>query len=240
MRNLIYYILPLILFNCAPQKPDPKNDKYDGSAPVLVLNEETVSVNEFNRRIENLPEFAGNKLRTIEAKRAHLTGVAQFEVLAAHAANTGLAKDPEVVSALKIALQESHQQQDVEVSTEEIDAQMMLRRKETRFGLIQKNTNCSLQNDLQPMDVKTRLNAIKALPGWVSFSTRLPETAIASEQALIATLKKIGDYKFVNLENDSCQVVILTKIEIQEGDRLQVETELRAQKKAAFLKTLKK
>lgn len=240
MPNAIYYILPMILLSCAPKKPDPKNDKHDGSAPVLILNDETISLNEFNRRIESLPDFAKSRLGTIEAKRVHLTGVAQFEVLAKYAAKIGLEKDPEVISALKTALQKSLRQPPVELTNEEIEQEMKRRKTEIRFGLLLNNADCFLQKELLSIKPAKRLDRIKAEVGIVSFSTRIKDDNLVSDQGTLEGLFVVGDHKMKKDKGERCRVVMLTKIETFNADRVNVENDLRAQKREAFLETLEK
>ncbi len=240
MFKSISYILPLILLGCAPKKPDPKNDNHDGSAPVLILDGYQVSLNELNRRIDNLPEFAASKLSTVEAKRAHLTGVAQFEVLALHAARTGFDSDPEVISALKIALQKSHKNERFELDESEILDEIKRREIEIRYGLFFENIECSFEEQLLSLNGSNRLDAAKVRPGARSFSTRTTDSSLSKQQTIIQNLKSRGDYKFTPKEENVCEATILTALEKRSVDRVKVEADMRAQKLRAFTNTLEK
>lgn len=104
---------------CAPEKPSDKRDlRRQASAeesreatnleqqPVVVVDGEEISLGEFERRLQELPEYARVRYSSIEQKKEYLNSVAQFEVMADVAESKGLGDADAVYFAMKDALAE--------------------------------------------------------------------------------------------------------------------------------------
>ncbi|MFW5966854.1 MAG: peptidyl-prolyl cis-trans isomerase [Persicimonas sp.] len=105
--------LLLVWTSCAPEKPseqaERKRTQISKNAetsefedePVLVVDGEEVSLAEFERRVQTLPEYARARYSETTRRQKYLETVAQFEVMADRAEEAGLADDPQVLDALK-------------------------------------------------------------------------------------------------------------------------------------------
>ncbi|QDG51936.1 hypothetical protein FIV42_14670 [Persicimonas caeni] len=104
---------------CAPEKPSeaqlrgeidrseqPKATAEIEKEPVVVVDGEEITLGEFNRRLQALPEFARARFATIEKKKEYLDSIAQFEVMADVAEEEGLGTRAAVLSAMKDTLAE--------------------------------------------------------------------------------------------------------------------------------------
>ncbi|GEM_PF-4314050 len=247
MLRLLPYFCCLCAVGCAPQKPDPKNDKHDGSAPLIILEGEEISLNEFNRRIDALPDFAAARLTTIEEKRAYLAAVAQFEVLAHYAAKKGFDKDPFVVSQTLRAIRKSQalaSHKIIQVTPEDILEEEKKQTTIVHYGLKLNAYPCAFEKeskqtpanlldygDLHDLDV-------------VNFSTRLPDPTFEKEQRALSNLSAVG--ALVRLHKpthsdkpESCDFILLTKIEQTKPDSIEIKNEIRAAKWKVYLDTFK-
>lgn len=69
--------------------------------PVAIVNGEVVTLDEFQRRIEQLAPFARARLSSLDKRKDFLDSVVQFEVLADEAEERGYGDDPAVIQAMK-------------------------------------------------------------------------------------------------------------------------------------------
>ena len=76
----------------------------DQERTIAVVNEEKISLGEFERRLNSQAPFARARYNTLERKRAFLDNMIKFEVLAGEARKRGFHEDPEVVLELKQAM----------------------------------------------------------------------------------------------------------------------------------------
>ncbi len=104
------------LFGCPPEKP-PRNSKStnenDVSDSVAVINGETLSYDEFARRISSLTPYARARYSTVEARQEFLDTQIDFELLADYAEKQGYGDDPEVVHAMKQSMVRQYLQQEL-------------------------------------------------------------------------------------------------------------------------------
>lgn len=100
----------LVFGACSPEKPSQVATGEQGpqdaadAKPVALVNGETLTVGEMERRIEGLTPFARSRYTTTEAKQEYLDTMVQFEVMADEAERRGLDKDPAVAQAIKEAM----------------------------------------------------------------------------------------------------------------------------------------
>jgi hypothetical protein len=116
-------VVPLgaVSTGCAPEKPSEARlsgdiDRSDEAAGkkrpsaeiekevVVRVDGEEISLGEFNRRLQEMPEFARARFSTTEQKQSYLDSVAQFELMADVAETQGFGERAEVVYALESAL----------------------------------------------------------------------------------------------------------------------------------------
>lgn len=107
----------IALAGCAPEKPSearlrgeidqgeqPRASAEIEKEPVVVVDGEEITLAEFNRRLQALPEFARARFATIEKKKEYLDSIAQFEVMADVAERKGLGTRAEVLGTMKQTL----------------------------------------------------------------------------------------------------------------------------------------
>ncbi len=117
--SLVFAAALALLAGCAPEKPSEKwlrgeadrGQRVEASAeiekePVAVVGGEEISLAEFNRRVQQLPEFARARFATIEKKQEYLNSIVQFEVMADVAEEEGFGTHPAALDAMKTALSE--------------------------------------------------------------------------------------------------------------------------------------
>lgn len=76
-------------------------DRAASSQAVAVINNEVLTLAEFERRISTLAEFAQARFSTVESKQDYLVDVVQFEVLADEAERRGYGNDALTLQAMK-------------------------------------------------------------------------------------------------------------------------------------------
>lgn len=248
-----FFCLLILIFSldCAPNRPDPSNSKYDGSAPVLIIDGEEISLDEFRRRIKALPEFASSRLSSIEAQRVHLSGVAQFEVLANYAIKTGHTKDPELMKALDNAIFNAWiGSQKIEITPEEIDIEITKTQQKVHYAIAYRGERCeALKSTIGQLPPEIRAKSLIKhveekgnIANIFSFSTRPSEAEIKNKEdkffrkALLVN-ETVGT--LIELPSPTCAFAILTKIVREKKDRLNIENQLRKQKKIQFKKEFK-
>ncbi len=115
---LVAAALLLSCAGCAPNKPSetrphgqrsegndaPSNASSIATEPVALVDGETITLGEFNRRLSALPDFARARYATVEQKQSYLTSVAQFEMMADQAEKKGLGDRAPILYAMKQAL----------------------------------------------------------------------------------------------------------------------------------------
>lgn len=107
----------VILSACAPEKPSNARLKTPGGvagaqesgveleqSPVARVNDELITLGEFNRQVSALPEFARVRYDSAAGKQELLESVVHFEVMAEVARRGGFMEDRGVYFALKEAL----------------------------------------------------------------------------------------------------------------------------------------
>jgi parvulin-like peptidyl-prolyl isomerase len=110
-------VLVAAAVSCKPEKPSTHWERErvagdEGAAgtteldkqPVLIVDGESISLEQFNRRVNQLAEFVRVRYASIERRQGYLDAMAQFEVLADRAEEQGYGARPEVHLALEEAL----------------------------------------------------------------------------------------------------------------------------------------
>lgn len=102
---------------CAPEKPSnarlqgpvgqAQNAHAQGNVEqtaVVQVNDEEITLAQFNRRVAELPEYARVRYATLAQRQEWLASIAQFEVMADVAEAQGMGAHPQVLFALKRAM----------------------------------------------------------------------------------------------------------------------------------------
>lgn len=106
---------------CAPERPSdveanllrsqpgvaqerPAEERAASAQAVAIIDQEILTLHEFERRLSTLAEFAQARYATTESKQEYLVDVVQFEVLADEAERRGYGTDPLVLQAMKEVL----------------------------------------------------------------------------------------------------------------------------------------
>lgn len=108
------FVVGVSALACAPEKPssleanqrrvEVAGQDEQSQEAVAVVNGETITIGEFERRLASLAPFARARYGTVERKQEYLNSVVQFEVMADEAERLGLGKDPAVLHSMKEAM----------------------------------------------------------------------------------------------------------------------------------------
>lgn len=110
-------ILVVLLAGCPPERPDVQRGappvKPGEGQVVAEIAGESITLTDFQRRIDRLPSWGRARLGTVEARQHHLKALADFELLADEAERRNLVLDPRVKARVKRTIAEEQLDEEV-------------------------------------------------------------------------------------------------------------------------------